>query len=383
MNHNTLLALAFTAIGLNGAAIASPQVASSPVHGIGFGAAATGALCAPGTANCLCIVTSLTDDGPGSLRACATKPNTRVRFRTNGTIRVERPILVASSVTINGAPVGADTSPAAIGGPSRIKLMIDDSSNIVIRNIVFRSEFAASHCARPMRPTDVVGCGVAILAQGDSHDILIDHNAFANCGDKCIALWSDVPAAGRRAMGADRVTISNNRFTDSYYAILVGASGQVPASQLPANMRVTVARNLFDGNFRRTPRAASGAKVHLLNNVIENWGRDTPCTTGTELGWAVSVTGGAQMLAEGNYFEARRGDDRCKAAFTIGERSSDDGSDRGTGILSRSRNLLTNGARDEGGSNGRVFTPPYRYHVANPAGLKAELAKTVGPKAER
>lgn len=378
MKHPAYLTLAFATVGLNGAACARPQPATPSAKGFGFGAAATGAACAPGALQCTCIVTSLADDGADSLRACAERPNTRVRFRTSGVIRVERPIRVASSVTIDGAA----GTPASIGGPSRIKLMIDDSNNIIIRNVVFRSEFASPTCARPERPRDVIGCGVAILAQGDAHDILIDHNSFADCGDKCVALWSKAPDGGRRAIGADRVTISNNRFSNSYYAILVGASGGIPASLLPAEMRVTIARNLFDGNFRRSPRAASGAKVHLLNNVIENWGRDTACDTGTDFGWAVSATGGAQMLAEGNYFEARRGNDRCKAAFTVGERASDDGSERGVGILSRSRNLLANGARDDGGQNRRVFTPPYRYTVADPAGLKAELARTVGPNAE-
>ncbi|CAL9321589.1 pectate lyase family protein [Streptomyces sp. SudanB52_2052] len=65
--------------------------------------------------------------------------------------------------------------------------------------------------------------------------------------------------------GSDFVTVSDSRFEDHDKAILVG-SGDGRGDRDRGHLKVTFARNLFDGLTQRAPRVRFG-QVHVVNNV--------------------------------------------------------------------------------------------------------------------
>jgi pectate lyase len=83
------------------------------------------------------------------------------------------------------------------------------------------------------------------------------------CGDECISVRS--PSANH----ITNVTISNNKFTDSFKGIVIGNHDDIRTDS-SIGIAATVYRNRFVNIHMRAPRVESAA-VHVINNVFEHW----------------------------------------------------------------------------------------------------------------
>jgi pectate lyase len=95
----------------------------------------------------------------------------------------------------------------------------------------------------------------------------------------------------------------------------MGADHQLADSQIPL-MRATLYRNYFYYVQRRSPRASELSRMHVLNNVVEDWGGNS-CEDRRHEAFGASSVLGAQMLLENNYFRARASASACKTAVQI------------------------------------------------------------------
>jgi pectate lyase len=352
-------------------------------HAVGFGSATTGA-CQGAT--CTCFVTRL-DDPPravaGGIRSCTEIGGRRTLFRARGKVQLDSPLRVASDTTIDGRPLANGDAPVTLAGPPPGLLLIADRSNIVVRNLFFRidSSSVGVRCAIPNTPTETKGCGVPLYVKGSARNIWVDHNDFDRCGEKCISVWTETLTrdASGRAPAPDLLTISNNRFTNSYFGVLVGSSELLAKSELPRSERVTMYGNVFANVFRRSPAsAASFSKLHAFNNLVTHWGRRGQACRGTDRGFAASSVGEAELLLENNIFEPWPGAETCKLAADSAKFAPKRGYDRGLGRVRASGNLLMFGAQLEQSAPAQVFKPAYAYPLRPVAGLADTLTRTAG-----
>lgn len=142
----------------------------SMVKGTAFpGALGYGAGSAGGRGGKVIAVTTLADDGPGSLRACIDHDGPRVCvFRVSGLIRFTQrpPIISHPFITIAGqtAPGGGIVI-AHAGGPQGVTpLLIKNTHDVIIRDIRVRTDMRG----------DVRGGNDAITFE-NSYNIMIDH----------------------------------------------------------------------------------------------------------------------------------------------------------------------------------------------------------------
>lgn len=355
---------------------------------VGFGAGATGGC---HEARCVCHVRSPTQE---ALLACLATPGSgTVVFDSVAEIAIDSPaggkratVKIPSDKTIQG-PVTLVSNGTT--------LEIDGQSNIVIRDVAFHSSLSDHpECKHIGSPRESARCGVAIYILGESRNIWIDHNDFTQCGEKCLEIWAQPTrgeAGGGRLVGPDLITISDNRFTNSYYGAAVGVYAQTPESELPEHERVTFYGNLFDNIFRRSPRVASHAWAHVFNNVIRDWGGRDSCV-GAAKGFGPSSVGGAQMVLENNVFEAWPSRGACKAPLDLSEYGVNHGLYRGEGFARASGSATANGATIAEVGAGEVFDPrasyPYQLlptdavarSVKANAGARRALAETAQPQ---
>ncbi|MGI9170353.1 MAG: hypothetical protein ACR2FH_09285, partial [Caulobacteraceae bacterium] len=217
--HSALIAIAAWAAASAAYAAARATVSRGP---IGYGRETTG-----GGGGPTCRVTDL-----ATLRACVAGAAPRNVVVAGGplTIEIDRPpVDVGSNKTIDGAGVLSIVF-------TRRGLRLKDSANVIVRGVRFRSTLKntlpTDNCIHPAGPDQVRGCGVAISLEGATVNVWIDHNDFTQCGDKCITGWGQPESAGR-VPAPDLISVSNNRFTDSYYAMLFGVSKRVGGARYP------------------------------------------------------------------------------------------------------------------------------------------------------
>jgi pectate lyase len=313
---------------------------------------------------------------PGGIRFCVQRGGQRTLFRARGPIQLERPLMVAPDTTIDGRPLAPGDAPVTITGDAQWLVMIENSGNVIVRNLFFRVPNRGPSCSNPQTPKDTIHCGIPLYLRGATRNVWIDHNDFDRCGEKCITIWTGrmLPGMGR-AEAPDLVTISNNRFTNSYFGIQIGSAAQLGPGQLPGAERVTLYGNVFSNVFRRTPQAASFAQVHAFNNLIVHWGHPGRACQGTDYGFAASSLGGAQLLLENNVFVPWSGPVGCKVAGLTEQYSPLQGYQRGSGYL---RGRGNTGGEVKEQSPAQVFRPPYPYTLRPVAGLAEQIRREAG-----
>jgi pectate lyase len=319
-------------------------------------------------AGCKCEVTTLNDTGPGSLRSCVESDVPKwVVFGEGGrgTIELETPLYVGSNTTIDGRGPLPVTIQRAVGHVMYIR----DRENVIVNDLEFRLVPKKQRCRTPKTAADTIGCGGGIAISGKSRNVWIHQNQFARCGGKCVSVWTD--GSRDAAAGGDLITISGNLFKDSFYGALVGANHDLKENQIPL-MRVTFYRNVFDNIVRRSPRASELSRVHVLNNVVKNWGNNS-CAGGEAFG-ASSKTG-AQLFLENNLFSARVVG-ACKVATYI------EG-----GYIKATGNVASNGAILRQKWPAGVFDPkkaaPEYYEYAPlpmTSEMQLDVENSVGPR---
>lgn len=280
---------------------------------VGFGAAATG-----GQGGELCVVTSLDDNGPDTLRECVARDSKGDRavwavFGVDGTITLDSPLRLGSNTTIDGRD--------AMIRIRRHGLAISKDSNVILHNIELSD----------IRGTDDSDA----LTVYASSNVWVDHVSFSNSTDGLLDITK----------GSREVTVSWCRFENQNKTMLIGAN---PNHVEDKGTRVTLHHNYYYRTTRRNPFLRHG-KVHAFNNVFREWGEGN----GGDL---VAVTFEAQFNAENNVFDA--GTNKRGLRLEVGSKNSV------AGFVSASGSLLLNDAEFFENEPARVFDPAELYDYA-------------------
>ncbi|KAI3426664.1 Pectate lyase [Psidium guajava] len=256
----------------------------------GFGRLAVGGLHGP-----LYHVTSLSDDGPGSLReGCRRKEPLWIVFEVSGTICLSSYLSVSSHKTIDGRG-------------QRIKLTgkglrLKECENIIICNLEFEGG----------RGHDVDG----IQIKPNSRNIWIDRCSLRDYDDGLIDIT-------RRSTD---ITVSRCHFSHHDKTMLIGAD---PSHTMDRCIRVTIHHCFFDGTRQRHPRVRFG-KVHLYNNYTRNWGI-----------YAVCASVESQIFSQCNVYEAGQ----KKKTFEYYIEKAADKEQAVSGLIRSQGDLFLNGAQ--------------------------------------
>ncbi|XP_024628680.1 putative pectate lyase 21 isoform X1 [Medicago truncatula] len=258
----------------------------------GFGRLAIG-----GLHGGLYFVTSLSDDGPGSLReGCRRKEPLWIVFEVSGTINLSSYLSVSSHKTIDGRG-------------QRIKLTgkglrLKECDNIIVCNLEFEGG----------RGHDVDG----IQIKPNSRNIWIDRCSLRDYDDGLIDITRQ----------STDITISRCYFAQHDKTMLIGAD---PTHVGDRCIRVTIHHCFFDGTRQRHPRVRFG-KVHLYNNYTRNWGIYAVCA---------SVESQVIIYSQCNIYEA--GDK--KKTFEFYTEKAADKEEQKSGFITSEGDMFLNGAQ--------------------------------------
>ncbi|XP_071697570.1 putative pectate lyase 17 isoform X2 [Rutidosis leptorrhynchoides] len=205
----------------------------------GFGRFATGGLHGE-----IYHVTTLSDDGPGSLRAgCRMKEPLWIVFEVSGTIELSSSLNVSSYKTIDGRG-------------QRIKLTrkgirLYECEHVIICNLELEGG----------RGPDVGG----IQIKTNSKNIWIDRCSLKDFDDGLIDI----------SYQSTNITISRCHFSNHDKTMLIGADALHHGDRC---MNVTIHHCFFDGT-RQCHPCVRFAKVHLYNNYTRDWGIYAVCAS--------------------------------------------------------------------------------------------------------
>lgn len=240
-------------------------------------------------------VTTLADDGPGSLRdGCRRKEPLWIVFEVSGTIHLSSYLSVSSYKTIDGRG-------------QRIKftgkgLRLKECEHIIVCNLEFESG----------RGPDVDG----IQIKPNAKHIWIDRCSLRDYDDGLIDITRE----------STDITISRCHFSQHDKTMLVGAD---PSHVGDRCIRLTIHHCFFDGTRQRHPRVRF-AKVHLYNNYTRNWGI-----------YAVCASVEAQIYSQHNIYEAGQ----KKIAFKYLTEKAADREDARSGCIKSEGDLFINETR--------------------------------------
>ncbi|KAL6528730.1 hypothetical protein OROMI_029375 [Orobanche minor] len=203
-------------------------------------------------------VSTLADDGPGSLRdGCRKKEPLWIIFEVSGTIELSSYLSVSSYKTIDGRGQRIKFS----GKGLRLK----ECEHVIICNLLFEGG----------RGHDVDG----IQIKPNSKHIWIDRCTLSDYEDGLIDI----------TRGSTNITISRCHFSNHDKTMLIGAD---PSHTGDRCMCITIHHCFFDGTRQRHPRVRFG-KVHLYNNYTKGWGI-----------YAVCASVESQVYSQCNIYEA-------------------------------------------------------------------------------
>ncbi|CAL1399172.1 unnamed protein product [Linum trigynum] len=256
----------------------------------GFGRFAVG-----GFHGALHCVTTLADDGPGSLReACRKKEPLWIVFELSGTIHLNSYLNVSSYKTIDGRG-------------QRIKLTgkglrLKECEHVIVCNLEFEGG----------RGPDVDG----IQIKPKSKHIWIDRCSLSDYDDGLIDITRE----------STDITISRCHFSRHDKTMLIGAD---PSNVGDRTMRVTIHHCFFDGTRQRHPRVRYG-KVHLYNNYTRGWGI-----------YAVCASVESQIYSQCNIYEAGQ----KKVAFKYLTEKATDREEASSGHIRSEGDVFINGTQ--------------------------------------
>ena len=214
---------------------------------VGFGATTTGGAGGP-----VVSVTTLADDGPGSLREAAGMPGPAwIRFEVDGVIELDGNVSVSSDKTLDGR--GADITIA--GGGLYVE---GGEGNVIVNNLKLRDT-----------PDDILR-----FYDGGSR-MWVHHCDLSSGGD----------GAFDATEGVTEITVSFTHVFDHDKAMLTGAGSPEGDG---ASMRWTGHHNHYEHVVQRLPGLRFGW-AHTFNNLYE-W----------ESGTAIWARLGAEVLVENN-----------------------------------------------------------------------------------
>ncbi|KDP46106.1 hypothetical protein JCGZ_06617 [Jatropha curcas] len=256
----------------------------------GFGRSAIGGLHGP-----IYSVTTLADDGPGSLReGCRRSEPQWIVFEVSGTINLSSYLSVSSYKTIDGR--GQRVKLTGKG------LRLKECEHIIVCNLEFEGG----------RGHDVDG----IQIKPNSRHIWIDRCSLRDYDDGLIDITRQ----------STDITVSRCYFTQHDKTMLIGAD---PSHVGDRCIRVTIHHCFFDGTRQRQPRLRFG-KVHMYNNYIRNWGI-----------YAVCASVEAQIYSQCNIYEAGQ----KKKTFEYYTEKAADQEEARSGLIRSQGDVFLNGAQ--------------------------------------
>lgn len=195
------------------------------------------------------FVTTLNDNGPGSLReALNNPPGPRiVRFQVDGTIALASPILVPSNVTIDGR-----SHSITLTGKG---LILAGSDDVIITHLAIVDVGPDSEDG--LRIGDPLGA---------SERVVIDHVTFRATGSNGDS--ANVDEAMSIVFGSRDITLQWLRFENWEKVLLVG-NGDAPQS-VDSAITVSFHHSYFKSTGRRHPQARYGI-VDLWNCFFDDW----------------------------------------------------------------------------------------------------------------
>ncbi|XP_022747428.1 probable pectate lyase 4 isoform X1 [Durio zibethinus] len=277
----------------------------------GFGRFAIGGLHGP-----LFPVTTLADDGPGSLREACRRPGPGwIVFKVSGVIQLSSYLNVGSHKTIDGR--GERVKLTGKG------LRLKECENVIVCNMEFEGG----------RGHDVDG----IQIKPNSKHIWIDRCSFKDYDDGLIDI----------TRGSTDITVSRCYFAQHDKTMLIGAD---PSHVGDRCIRVTIHHCFFDGTRQRHPRLRFG-KVHLYNNYTKHW--DV---------YAVCASVEAQIYSQCNIYEAGK----KKKTFEFYTEKAADREEARSGLIRSEGDLFLDGAQPcllTGIGETSVFHPSEYYQT--------------------
>lgn len=208
----------------------------------------------------LCIVTSLNDSGPGTLRNCAESSGPRiVIFKTGGTIEVSSSIKITNPfISIYGQTAPGDgillrASQDSDSAPLAIK-----THDVLVQHLRIRA--GSSNLITCCR--DAVQIGNS--SPGQTYNVVLDHNSISWGTDEIVDIWHDT----------HDVTLSYNIVSESLHdngsnssgpggrGILVGSNGA---------HSISLHHNYIAHSYERNPLIATSGIVDVNNNLIYHW----------------------------------------------------------------------------------------------------------------
>ncbi len=245
--------------------IAAAQLAAAGVSKTGLSAASYqgfGASTVGGDKGRVVEVTSVDDDGPGTLRQALAGGDRRIVFRVGGTISLKTPLLVREpNITIDGEDAPAPGITIRDRGVS-----IRETHDVIVRHIRVRGSSDDN-----------------FSISGACRNIVIDHCSSTGATDGAIDIVHDYKRPERKPRD---ITISWCVLADTPHAMLLATSENL-----------SLHHNLVIGNDQRSPQLRDVRVFDLRNNVITLWGSYGARIRGGSKGNVVNNVFGPPMAA--------------------------------------------------------------------------------------
>ena len=196
-----------------------------------------------------CVVTTLADSGPGSLREAISAKGPRVvTFKVAGVIRLERPLAINEPfITIDA---GTAPPPGITLTDGFVAIM--RTHDVIIRNLRSRPGDKGK-----TKLADIHGFNL-----GESYNIVLDHCSAYWGIDENIGMWNSRDVTVEWCIIAEGLFHSGHDKGPHSMGILVGGD---------KTGNVSLHHNLLASNNQRNPRLQNGV-CDVRNNIFFNWG---------------------------------------------------------------------------------------------------------------
>lgn len=207
-------------------------------------------------------VTNLSDEGPGSLRACAEAEFPRVcLFEVAGTIEVSRGIRVRSDVYIAGQTAPGQGVQLRLGKGVHTPLIVKNANDVVIR-------FIKSRPGAPVTETPAVDA----VTLENVQRVYLDHLSLSFASDETLNIHASMGPTSDITVANSLLSFSLDRSTHPDGRHSKGAL--ICSSDLASTGcgRITLWRNLFAHHRDRNPdvKATAMGPVEVVNNIFYN-----------------------------------------------------------------------------------------------------------------
>lgn len=239
----------------------APLTAAAAAEGIAFpGAMGFGAGAVGWKGGAITRVTTLEDNGPGSLRACAEAELPRVCvFDVSGTISLNRDIRVRPNVYIAGQTAPGGGIQIRLGNGTSTPIVVKNAHDVVIRFLKIR----------PGAP-EVESPAVDAVTLENATRVYLDHLSLAFATDETLNvhasedLTADITVANSLlAFSLDRSTHPKGRHSKGALICSMDRAAEGCG-------RITLMRNVFAHHRDRNPdvKATETGPVEVVNNVF-------------------------------------------------------------------------------------------------------------------